>query len=376
MNRSQITAELRQTAQQLGFARLGVCPAVAPPGIERFDQWLAEGYAGEMHYLPDRAAAYRHPEHVQQGARSIVMLAMNYRTDEPAQPAPGQGRIARYAWGEADYHDLIRQRLRTLADRLRELSPDCHVRSAVDTAPLMERQFAQLAGLGWIGKNTLLLDKRLGSWFFLAALLTDVELEYDAPHAADHCGTCRACLDACPTDAFVDAYVLDARKCIAYTTIEQRRLPDEPLRQGQGDWLFGCDVCQDVCPWNHKAPRTEEPAFHPTAGSNPIALVELLQLDAAEFKRRYRDTPISRPGRVGVLSSAAIVLGNQRHAPAVPLLAKLLASDDDPRLRAACAWSLGQIGTEEACRALANRLADESDATVCAEINSAIPGGK
>jgi epoxyqueuosine reductase len=183
-----LTSALKSEAARLGFALAGACPAVTPTGIHRFHEWLAAGYAGEMEYLPRRKAAYEHPRHVLEGARSLLLLAMNYRTAEPAPIAPGQGRVSRYAWGE-DYHDLIHERLKRLAEFLRSQSPGAAVRGVVDTAPLLEREFAQLAGLGWIGKNTLLLNKRLGSWFFLAALATDAILEYDDPHAVDHCGT-------------------------------------------------------------------------------------------------------------------------------------------------------------------------------------------
>src|ERR1700690_2071275 len=214
-------AAIKAEAQRLGFDLCGICPAVAPPGLDRLQAWLAAGYAGEMHYLPDRAEAATDPQHVLADAKSIVMLAINYRTAEPVPPQPGQGRVSRYAWG-TDYHDVIRARLGALADWIRAAAPMAKVRGVVDTAPLMEREFAQLAGLGWIGKNALLLNKQLGSWFFLAVLLTDLELDYDAPHETDHCGTCRACLDACPTQAFVDAYVLDARRCISSLTIELR----------------------------------------------------------------------------------------------------------------------------------------------------------
>ncbi len=186
----------------------------------------------------------------------------------PPRAAPGIGRVSRYAWG-TDYHESLRERLNQLADFLTSRVPTAKVRGVVDTAPLLEGEFAQLAGLGWIGKNTLLLNKQAGSWFFLAALLTDVELAYDEPHAAEHCGTCRACLDACPTDAFVEPYVLDSRKCISYLTIELKSAIPVELRSGLGDWLFGCDICQDVCPWNHRvapqrggwlcAPRRLEP---------------------------------------------------------------------------------------------------------------------
>jgi epoxyqueuosine reductase len=370
MTKPSVTAELKAQAVRLGFDLCGICRAVAPPGADRLQTWLAAGYAGQMHYLTGRAEAAGHPQHVLDGARSIVMLAMNYRTAQPASPQPGQGRVSRYAWGN-DYHDLIRSRLNTLADWVRAAAPAAKVRGVVDTAPLLEREFAQLAGLGWIGKNTLLLNKQLGSWFFLAALQTDVELEYDAPHETDHCGTCRACLDACPTGAFVDAYVLDARRCISYLTIELREsIPDE-LRSGVGEWLFGCDVCQDVCPWNHRAPQSEEPAFQPADGMNPIELAALFELDDAAFRQRFRHTPLWRAKRRGLLRNAAIVLGNRIHPAALPGLIRGL-NDNEPLVRAACAWALGNYAKHAAFSALHDRLAVETDTSVRQEIQQAL----
>ncbi|MGC3969081.1 MAG: tRNA epoxyqueuosine(34) reductase QueG [Pirellulales bacterium] len=231
-DRAELTTQLKAEARRLGFALSGIAPAVTPSGLGRFHEWLASGYAGTMRYLEDRAAAYEHPRSVLEGVRSVVMLAMPYRTTEPEPTTAGFGRVSRYAWGE-DYHDLIHDRLHQLADWLRATSVGAKVRGVVDTAPLLEREFAQLAGLGWIGKNTLLLNRKLGSWFFLAGLLTDVELAYDSEHETDHCGTCTACLDACPTEAFVGPYVLDARKCISYTTIELREEIPLPLRRAR-----------------------------------------------------------------------------------------------------------------------------------------------
>jgi epoxyqueuosine reductase len=327
-----------------------------------------------MQYLTDRAAAYEHPSHVLEGVRSVVLLAMNYRTVEPAGVAgelpPGAGRVSRYAWG-IDYHDVIRKRLNTLAEWLRRQFPSACVRGVVDTAPLLEREFAQLAGLGWIGKNTLLLNKQLGSWFFLAALLTDVELDYDQPFAADHCGTCRACLDACPTGAFVDAYVLDARRCISYLTIELRDSIPHDLRSGIGDWVFGCDVCQDVCPWNHRAPRTTEPAFQPLDGADPLELTALFDLDETAFRARFRNTPLWRAKRRGLLRNAAIALGNRPHLPAIDALIRGL-SGDEPLVRGACAWALGRFIDLAARDALVRRLAIETDPSVVDELNRSV----
>ena len=368
---ASLTAALKDEARRLGFALSGACPAVTPAGVHHFHEWLDGGYAGEMSYLVQRRAAYEHPRHVLDGVRSLLLLAMPYRTAEPAAVAAGQGRISRYAWG-GDYHDLIHDRLKRLASVLTKLAPHAAVRGVVDTAPLLEREFAQLAGLGWIGKNTLLLNKEIGSWFFLAALLTDVDLSYDAPHEADHCGTCRACLDACPTQAFVAPYVLDSRRCISYLTIELRDAVPEELRSVVGDWLFGCDICQDVCPWNHRAPATDESAFLPAADANPIDLIPLFDLDDEAFRRRFRNTPLWRPKRRGLLRNAALVLGNQRPPEAIPALLKGL-SDVEPLVRGACAWALRQYNVTEGLAALQCRLAVETDANVREELRGGWP---
>lgn len=366
----ELTAWLKAEARELGFTASGVAPAVTPQGVHRLAAWLEAGYAGEMAYIERRQAAYAHPRHVLEGVRSLLVLAMNYRTVEPAPPQPGQGRISRYAWG-SDYHDLIHARLHKLADRLRSVRPGALARGIVDTAPLLEREFAQLAGLGWIGKHTLLLNRQAGSWFFLSALLTDQELQYDAPHEADHCGTCRACLDACPTQAFVAPYVLDARRCISYLTIELRGPIPLELRPAMGDWVFGCDVCQEVCPWNRRAPVAEEPALAPRPGNNPLSLDELLLLDEAGFRARFRHTPLWRARRRGLLRNAAIVLGNTRPPQALAWLSRALC-DHDPIVRGAAAWALGQLHDPRAHGLLSERLAVEQDPMVRDEIAAAL----
>ena len=210
----------------------------------------------------------------------------------------------------------------------------------VDTAPLLERDFAKLAGLGWFGKNTMLLNKRLGSFFFLAALLTDIELSPDEPHHTSHCGTCTRCLDACPTDAFVEPYVLDARKCISYLTIELRDQPiPTELRSQMGEWIFGCDVCQDVCPWNRKAPASNEPAFVAREQLHPVDLEWLLSLDEAGFEAAFAGTPMHRTGRAALLRNAAIALGNSRDMKALPVLERA-QHDPEPLVREAAEWAI------------------------------------
>ncbi len=371
MDAVELTNELKRRASELGFSLCGVCPAVVPAGAARLAEWLAAGYAGQMHYLAERREAYGDPNRVLDGARSIVMLAMNYRTAEPAAPREGEGRVSRYAWGEADYHDLIRERLNALVEFLQARDPAAAARGVVDTAPLLEREFAELAGLGWIGKNTLLINRHDGSWFFLAALLTDIELMYDSGRETDHCGTCRACLDACPTGAFPQPYVLDASRCISYLTIELREAIPRELRPGVGDWLFGCDVCQEVCPWNSRAPLSRQAAFGPREGSDPMDAIVLFDLDDAAFRERFRQTPLWRPRRRGLLRNAAIVLGNRPTPAAVPALVRGL-NDAEPLVRGACAWALGQHSTTAATRALQERRAVETDSELCREIDDAL----
>ncbi|MDB5386019.1 MAG: queG 1 [Planctomycetaceae bacterium] len=343
MSPSNRNSEIKAEAQRLGFELVGIAPAVSPVGFSALKDWLDHGYAGEMQYLQRRREAYGNPESVLPGVRSIIMLGKNYKTAEPDDPsASTDARVSRYAWGTADYHDVLRKLLKQLAAFVKQQEPLAKTRGIVDTAPLLERDFARLAGLGWFGKNTLLINKWRGSFLFLCALLTDLELEPDAPHETSHCGTCTRCLDACPTDAFVAPYVLDARKCISYLTIELRGPIPEPLRPGIGDWLFGCDVCQDVCPWNRKSPTTTTSAFQPRAALQPADASRLLQLTPEQFDAEFGETPLSRPGRAGILRNAAIVLGNSQDPVAIPALTRGL-QDVDPVIREACEWAIHRI---------------------------------
>ena len=357
MSPQELSDTVKRRAAALGFELCGITAAVRPDGFDWLRRWLDRGFEGEMDYIPRREAAYEHPSGVLPPVRSVVMLAMNYRggwallpdrsqlahEKQDGQECPSSGCIASYAQGSRDYHDLLRERLKQLADFLHEQRPGCRTRGCVDTAPLLERDFARLAGLGWFGKNTMLINKRAGSFFFLAALLTDVELQSDEPHNTSHCGTCTRCLDACPTDAFVEPYVLDARKCISYLTIELR---DQPipieLRSQMGDWVFGCDICQDVCPWNRKAPASNEPAFAPREQINPVNLEWLLSLDDAGFEAAFAGTPQHRTGRAALLRNAAIALGNSHDPQAVPVLDRA-THDPEPLVREAAEWALSCV---------------------------------
>jgi epoxyqueuosine reductase len=249
--------------------------------------------------------------------------------------------VARYAQG-ADYHDVLRQRLNQLLAWVQTECPGCQGRGVVDTAPLLERDFARRAGLGWFGKNTMLLHKRLGSYFFLGALLLDLELRPDPPYETSHCGTCTACLEACPTQAFPEPGVLDARRCISYLTIELRGPVPPELREPLGDWLFGCDVCQEVCPWNRKAPPGTEPALQPRPDLVALDPAELLGLSEEAFRRRFRGTALTRAKRRGLLRNAALVLGNCGDPAALPALQRAL-QDPEPLVREAARWAIRQI---------------------------------
>ena len=371
MHPSELTQSLKTEATRLGFALSGACPAVSPVGFERFTQWLDAGYAGEMRYLEDRRPAYQHPGSVLADVSSLLMLGMHYQTVAPNLGGPGTGRIASYAWGQADYHDLVHQRLKELKKFVQQIDANIQVRGVVDTAPLLEREFAELAGIGWKAKNTLLINKHSGSFFFLAALLLDVELDYDSPVQSDHCGTCTACLDACPTDAFVQPHVLDATRCISYLTIEHQSAIPIELRSKMGNWILGCDVCQEVCPWNRKAPRSVEDAFEPREGQNPLDLRALFSLTDDEFRSRFRKTPLWRPKRRGILRNAAIALGNQPDRDNVPALAIGL-NDEEPLIRGASAWALGCHPIGLTRRILESRGNIEPDSEVCREIEDAI----
>lgn len=340
---SGLEQRLIAECQRVGFARAGIARATDADGFASYREWLDHGYAGEMGYLHKHAEARQHPRGVYADVRSVVMVAMSYSPDLPPPQTPFPARIARYALG-GDYHHVLRERLKLVAAWLRQQCPDSWGRVVVDTAPLLERDFARRAGLGWIGKNTMLIHPRLGSYFVLAALLVNVDLTPTPSFDTRHCGTCTACLDACPTDAFVAPGRLDARKCISYLTIELKHDVPAEWRGAIGDWLFGCDVCQEVCPWNRKAPASSD-ALAPRADLLVVDAVELLGLSREAFRARFEGTALyPRPGRPVVLRNAALVLGNQGDAAALPALEGAL-KDEEPLIREAAAWAIARIGS-------------------------------
>jgi epoxyqueuosine reductase len=340
MDAADLSTRLKTEAARLGFDFVGIAPALSPPGYPQFLDWLASGCAAGMSYLEDKAEARRHPESVLPGVRSVVVAGFVY--GEPSIPSTRtQGKVARYAQG-GDYHDVLWRRLESLLHWLRTERPAMKGRAVADTAPLLERDYARLAGLGWIGKNTMLIQPRIGSFTVLGALLIDIELSPDRPFEADRCGTCTRCLDACPTDAFDGPYRLDASRCISYWTIEHRgSMPDEAAESLDG-WAFGCDVCQDVCPWNRKAPAGREPALSPRdEWVNPDLLTWLVR-EPSEWSTHLKGTALKRAKRAGLIRNAALILGNRRVVEAIPHLRRLLG-DDDETIRRAATWALDRI---------------------------------
>ncbi len=347
----QISSLVKEAARHAGFELAGIAPVRDFPELHYFEQWIAAGHAAEMKYMEARSETgglKRASLHsAAPWARSVIVCAINYNTAHPYSvysDDPDRGWISRYAWSQQDYHDAVMRRLRIVETKLREAAAapgSWTTRCFVDTGPLVERVYAKYAGVGWIGKNTCILNQQLGSWLFLGVILTSLELPPDLP-APDRCGTCTRCINACPTDALIAPYQLDSNQCISYLTIEKRgTIPDE-ARAGIGRHVFGCDICQDVCPWNRKAPATEALEFQPRQGLVNPALEWLADMTAEEFREKFRGSPIRRAKRSGLRRNAVIAIGNSGQRRFIPLLEKLTA-DDDAVVSENARWALRKL---------------------------------
>ena len=301
----RLSAQIKSLAAELGFAKCGIVPAARLDAeAERLRDWLGRGNHGEMQWMNRPEQDRADPRTVMPDVRSVVVLATNYYTPHAHTADLASGKISRYAWGD-DYHDLLREKIRKLLDEIKLVAPEIEGRICVDTAPMMEKAWAVRAGLGWIGKHSNLITKDLGSWVFLSELLLNVELEYDREIVEDHCGTCTACLDACPTTAIVEPYIVDSRKCISYATIELRdeTLPDL-IAENLNGWIYGCDICQDVCPWNRFEKPTDEPRFEPRHGETALSLDSIDRMEHEEYVERFRGSAMKRTKLAGLKRNA------------------------------------------------------------------------
>jgi epoxyqueuosine reductase len=340
---SDVKAIVKRAAEQAGFDLVGIAPATDAQELRHFPEWIAAGRAGEMKYLEASLAR------VAPWARSVVVCAINYNTANPYSTQvhdPSRGWISRYAWSREDYHDAVLRRLKQVEAALRqtvptESSPALITRGYVDTGPIVERAFAKYAGVGWIGKNTCIINQKKGSWLFLGVILTSLELAPDLP-APDRCGTCTRCIEACPTDAILAPYQLDSNKCISYLTIEKRGSIPEDLRAAMGGHVFGCDICQDVCPWNRNAPVSTAPEFDPRPGLVNPALAWLAEMSAEQFRDAFRGSPIRRTKRSGLCRNAA--MGNSGNREFLPRLDKLVA-DEDATVSESAQWAKTRLLT-------------------------------
>lgn len=345
---------LKSAAAEAGFDLCGIAPVEDFPELARFPDWIADGHAGEMKYLEarDSSGQLRRAslKSVFPWARTVVVCAMNYNTAHPYSTeikASSRGWISRYAWSREDYHESVLRRLRKVEAKARELCQPQNIetRSYVDTGPVVERVYAKYAGIGWLGKNTCLINQKVGSWLFLGVVITSVELAPDLP-APDRCGTCTRCIEACPTGALVAPHRLDSNKCIAYLTIEKRGPIAEDLRRGIGHQVFGCDICQDVCPWNRRAPATDKSEFQPREGLVNPALEWLAEIRDEEFRELFRGSPVKRAKRNGLRRNVLIAIGNSGNTRLLRHVERAIG-DPDAMVAEAAEWARRQLTANE-----------------------------
>ncbi len=341
---SEITSRIREEARRLGFFKMGVTSARPLPDSQHFEAWLNQGFHGEMRYMERQSSKRLNPSLAFAGARSLLVFAMNYHKGVVLSDHALQGRISRYALG-GDYHITIKSRLEQLLQFIQSREPSAQGLCYVDTGPVMEKVWGAQTSLGWLGKHTNLIAREQGSWFFVGVILLNLDLEFDAPEK-DYCGKCRRCIHACPTGAIIAPYVLDARLCISYLTIELRGPIPEHLRPLIGNRIYGCDDCQEVCPWNRFAVISSEQDFNPEKENLMPDLAPLVHMTAREFKSRFKGSPILRATRDGFVRNVVVALGNSGKREAIPVLSEAL-QDSSPLVRSHAAWALKRITNDE-----------------------------
>lgn len=338
MKPEELTRRIKLKARDLGFDLVGVARAGRVDDAARLAEWLGRGLHATMGWMEHHYEKRIDPRELVPGCRSLVCVGLVYHRPDDRTPAPEGTQVASYAWGE-DYHRVLKDKLHELLEFGREIEPEFDGRAFVDSAPVMDKYWAERAGLGWRGKNTNLLNVQLGSFFFLGELLVRAALVPDEP-GTDHCGTCTSCVEACPTGALDEPYVLDATQCVSYWTIEHRDDLEPEREAGAGNWIFGCDVCQDVCPWNRRSPESDEPRLAPRDDAWPASLDSILTMSESEFGTRFADTAVERTRRRGLVRNAAIVAGNTGRGSTAAL--RRAAEDDDPVVARAAARALAR----------------------------------
>lgn len=371
--------KLKQKAQEQGFNLVGITRAVPSPTLSAYRQWVDNGMHGKMGYLAreDRLIRRENLNHIVEGAQSIVMVGLDYRSiavPEHILNDPARGRIASYAWN-VDYHDVMQVRLEAIASWMQsQIGESLEQKVYVDTGAVLERSHAQQAGMGFIGKNTMLIHPKRGSYFFLGEIISTIEFDdYDEAHRETMCGNCSRCLTACPTDAFPHPHVLDARRCISYHTIENKGWIDRELRSDFGNWVYGCDICQEVCPFQRFSLPSDEPGFYPPDENTTAPyLTELLTLTDESFKERYSDSPIYRIKRKRLVRNACIAVGNSHDKQFIPYIIQLMY-DPEPIVRGHAAWALWQLMRHSGIKLLNEMYYREDDEAVKAEIEALVP---
>ena len=364
-----LTESIKEKAYELGFSLVGISPVGDYPESQYYKKWLNKGYEAGMDYMARNQEKREDVRNLVPGARSVISCAINYNTDYPYSTALNdrkKGWIARYAWGD-DYHSLIKNKLEQLKQYMSENNcPGEENRIYVDTGPVLERMYAKYSGIGWIGKNTCLINQEIGSWLLIGELITTAELEYDS-QAAERCGTCTSCIDSCPTDAITRPYEIDSSKCISFLTIENKESIPAEYREPVGSNIFGCDICQDVCPWNGKAESVNIKEFLPREGLFYPELKWLSGMDQEQFSKFFKDSPVKRSKRRGLLRNVLVAIGNSRDGEFEDRVIDLL-QDDEPLIRKHAVWALHKISGSKHIERFENMLESEDDVTVKEEL--------
>jgi len=368
--RKEITQIIKEEGFRLGFDLIGVAPVGDYPESQYYKKWLNKGYEATMSYMSKNPGRREDVRNIMPGAKSVISCALNYNSDYPysvSQKDRNKGWIARYAWGD-DYHGIVNEKLNTLKSFIIEnIEDEFNSKVYVDTGPVLERMYGKYSGVGWVGKNTCIINQEMGSWLFLGEIITNLELDYDS-QVPDRCGTCTECIDRCPTNAIREPYVLDSSSCISYFTIENKgEIPDK-YREAIGNNVFGCDICQDVCPWNINANNETDDAFLPREGLFQPDLGYLLGLEQEEFSSIFKNSPIKRAKRKGIIRNVLVAIGNSGSSEYVDLVYNLL-DDIDPMIRSHAVWTLWKIQGQQCLTALKSMLKSETDENVLSELN-------